>query len=103
VIDQNSSQCPSMWHQLWPMHRGYGYRQNPLDDLNLPPLETMLRDDYGPLARRTGIELFVARQWIPRCDMAEAALLTHQGVTGLVFSTFRHDNPGSIAKGDFRA
>ena len=21
VIDQNSSQCPSMWHQLWPMHR----------------------------------------------------------------------------------
>ena len=68
VIDQNSSQCPSMWHQLWPMHRGYGYRQNPLDNLNLPPLETMLRDDYGPVAQRTGIELVVARQWSPRCD-----------------------------------
>ena len=24
VIDQSSSQCPSMWHQLWPMHRGTG-------------------------------------------------------------------------------
>ena len=22
IINQNSSQCPSMWHQLWPMHRG---------------------------------------------------------------------------------
>ena len=31
-----------MWHQLWPMHRGYGYRQNPLDNLNLSPLETLL-------------------------------------------------------------
>ena len=60
VIDQNSSQCPSMWHQLWPMHRGYGYRQNPLDNLNLPPLETMLRDDYGPMAERDGHR---ARSW----------------------------------------
>jgi hypothetical protein len=103
VIDQNSSQCPSMWHQLWPMHRGYGYRQNPLDNLNLPPLETMLRDDYGPVAQRTGIELVVARQWSPRCDADEAALLAQRGVSGLAFSTFRHDNPGPIAKGDFRA
>ena len=31
IIDQNSSQCPSMWHDLWPMHRGYGYLQNYLD------------------------------------------------------------------------
>jgi hypothetical protein len=103
VIDQNSSQCPSMWHQLWPMHRGYGYRQNPLDNLNLPPLETMLREDYGPVAQRTGIELVVARQWSPRCDEAETWVLQQPGVTGLAVSTFRHDNPGSIAKGDFRA
>jgi len=103
VIDQNSSQCPSMWHQLWPMHRGYGYRQNALDNLNLPPLETMLRDDYGPVVRQTGIDLVVARQWSPRCDKEESALRAMLGVTGLAFSTFRHDNPGSIAKGDFRA
>jgi hypothetical protein len=24
IVNQNSSQCPSMWHQLWPMHRGGG-------------------------------------------------------------------------------
>jgi hypothetical protein len=85
------------------MHRGYGYRQNPLDNLNLSPLETLLRGDYGPVARRIGIELVVARQWSPRCDTEEAALLAQRGVTGLAFSTFRHDNPGAIAKGDFRA
>ena len=85
------------------MHRGYGYRQNPLDNLNLPPLEAMLRDDYGPVAEQTGIDLFVARQWSPRCDMEEPALLGHPGVSGLAYSTFRHDNPGAIAKGDFRA
>jgi hypothetical protein len=103
VIDQNSSQCPSMWHQLWPMHRGYGYLQNPLDELHLPPLPMMLRDDYGPVAERTGMELFVARQWHPRCRERESALRDHPGVTGLVFSTFRHDNLGPIARGDFRA
>jgi hypothetical protein len=103
VIDLNSSQCPSMWHQLWPMHRGYGYRQNPLDNLNLPPLETMLCDDYGPLARQTGIDLVVARQWCSRCDEEELALRATPGVTGLAFSTFRHDNPGVVARGDFRA
>ena len=31
IVNQNSSQCPSMWHQLWPMHRGTGYVQNYLD------------------------------------------------------------------------
>jgi hypothetical protein len=103
VVDQNSSQCPSMWHQLWPMHRGYGYVQNPLDDLNLPPLSEALRDDYGPIAQRTGTDLHVARQWHPRCAENEAALLTMPGVSGLAFSTFRHDNPAPIARGDFRA
>ena len=103
VVDQNSSQCPSMWHQLWPMHRGYGYLQNPLSDLHLPPLEAMLRTDYGPLAERTGIDLFVARQWHDRCPNTEAALVAQPGVSGLVFSTFRHDNPGSLVRGDFRA
>ncbi len=103
AIDQNSSQCPSMWHQLWPMHRGYGYLQNAIDDLHLPPLETMLRDDYGPVAGRAGIDLFVARQWHARCSEREAALCAAPGVSGLIFSTFRHDNPGSLARGDFRA
>jgi hypothetical protein len=103
VVDQNSSQCPSMWHQLWPMHRGYGYRQNPLDDLNLPPLADALRDDYGPVVRDAGIDLYVARQWQSRLHDEECALRAIPSVRGLAFSTFRHDNPGAIARGDFRA
>jgi hypothetical protein len=103
VVGQNSSQCPSMWHQLWPMHRGYGYVQNPIDNLRLRPLPELLRDEYGPVVERTGIKLHVARQWHPRSDDDEAALLAHPAVSGLAFSTFRHDNPGAVARGDFRA
>jgi hypothetical protein len=39
IIDQNSSRCPSMWHDLWPMHRGYGYIQNYLNEYNMNSLE----------------------------------------------------------------
>jgi hypothetical protein len=46
VIDQNSSQCPSMWHQLWPMHRGTGYVQNYLDGSGLPPLGEHVTTTY---------------------------------------------------------
>jgi hypothetical protein len=85
------------------MHRGYGYLQNPIDGLNLPSLQTMLREDYGPLAARTGVACYVARQWHARSPEEEAELCATPGVSGLVFSTFRHDNPGPIARGDFRA
>ncbi len=103
VIDQNSSQCPSMWHQLWPMHRGYGYTQNYLDGRCLPSLESMLDNDYGEVAASTGVRFHVARQWQPRAEETEAMLLEHPTVSGLAFSTFRHDNPGAVARGDFRA
>jgi hypothetical protein len=39
----------------------------------------------------------------PRGDDAASELCAEPGGTGLAFSTFRHDNPGPIAKGDFRA
>nr|MBA3416482.1 family 10 glycosylhydrolase [Chloroflexia bacterium] len=103
VVDQNSSQCPSMWHQLWPMHRGYGYLQNGLDDLHLPPLAEALTRDYGPALSGRGVRLSVARQWRERSAAEEAALLAQPVVSGLVFSTFRHDNPGAIARGTFVA
>ena len=43
VIDQDSSKCPSMWHPLWPMHRGYGYLQNYIDGKGLTSLEEEAR------------------------------------------------------------
>jgi len=102
VINQNSSRCPSMWHQLWPMHRGYGYVQNYLEGFNMPPLLEHLRSTYAPAFCDQPARLYVARQWDERSPEAEAQLLEQPAVTGLVFSSFRHDNPGAAARGDWR-
>ena len=103
VINQNSSQCPSMWHELWPMHRGVGYLQNYLDGSGLPPLVEHVAATYGPALEGTGTRLFVARQWDHRDAEAEYGLCTIPGVSGLVFSSFRHGNPDAIRRGDWRA
>jgi len=103
MINQNSSQCPSMWHQLWPMHRGYGYLQNYLDGNNLPPLLDHLSSDYGPVLENRPVNLYVARQWEERSEIEEKELLSHPVVKGLVYSSFRFDNPGPVSRGDWRA
>ncbi len=103
VIDQDSSRCPSMGHDLWPMHRGYGYRQNYADGFNLPPLEDDLQRVYRPVFHKQSAKLFLARQWQPRAPRKELALLNQPGVAGLVFSSFRHDNPGPLRRSDWRA
>jgi len=103
VINQNSSQCPSMWHHLWPMHRGYGYLQNYLDGFNMPPLVDHLSSDYEPVFRDHRVDLYVARQWEDRCEEEESRLLTQPIVKGLVFSSFRFDNPGPLARNDWTA
>jgi hypothetical protein len=91
-----------MWHQLWPMHRGYGYLQNYLDGYNLPPLLDHLNDDYGPVFKDHQANLHVARQWYERSEEEESRLLAQPFVKGLVFSSFRFDNPGPVARGDWR-
>ena len=103
VIDQNSSQCPSMWHQLWPMHRGSGYLQNYLDGTGLPPLPEHVATTYAPVVAGSGVELFVARQWVERSPDVEACLTSTAGITGLVFGSFRHDNPEAVRRNDWRA
>jgi hypothetical protein len=103
VVDQNSSQCPSMWHQLWPMHRGYGYMQNYIDGKGMPGLPDHLRDIYAPVFADTDAELFVARQWAEPDERIEEQLSSLPGVSGLVFSTFRFDNPDALAKSDWVA
>ena len=103
VVNQNSSQCPSMWHQLWPMHRGSGYIQNYRDGSGMPALRNQLATDYGPVCQRSRTRLYVARQWSRRSSAQERALLAQPAVDGLVFSSFRFDNPAAIAQGDWRA
>ena len=103
VIDQNSSQCPSMWHQLWPMHRGTGYVQNYLDGSGMLPLAEHLTTAYAPAVADSSVELFVARQWCERSPDVEARLCATSGVSGLVFGSFRHDNPDAVRRNDWRA
>jgi len=102
IINQNSSQCPSMWHQLWPMHRGYGYVQNYLDGYNMPSLVDHLSSDYRPVLESGPVNLYVARQWEERFEIEEEELLSLPVVKGLVYSSFRFDNPGPVARGDWR-
>jgi hypothetical protein len=103
IINQNSSQCPSMWHQLWPMHRGHGYTQNYLDGTGLRSLRHQLECDYAPALSDLPARLYVARQWNTRSTNDEMSLRRSPGVDGLVFSSFRHDNPGPLARNDWRA
>ncbi len=104
IINQNSSVCPSMWHDLWPMHRGYGYLQNYLDGYCMPSLIEQLSEMYLPVIAQDGkIQLFVARQWDERSEVEEKSIIEHLAVSGLVFSTFRHDNPEAVARGDWVA
>jgi hypothetical protein len=102
VIDQRSWQCPSMWHQLWPMHRGRGYLPGAREE-TLPPLLDQLASEYGPRVDRGETRLFVARQWHARDVERERAIAGVPGVHGLAFSTFRHDNPAAVARGDWHA
>jgi hypothetical protein len=89
VVDQNSSQCPSMWHDLWPMHRGYGYLQNYLDGFNMNTLEKDLTSVYQPVFQGHSAKLYLARQWQPRSPANERSLLKHPLVAGLVFSQIK--------------
>jgi hypothetical protein len=97
VINQNSSRCPSMWHELWPMHRGHGY----LNGSRRTSLEEDLSRTYEPVLDGHDLGLYVARQWHGRSQSKEQALLGHPAVQGLVFSSFRHDNPGPVQDNDW--
>ena len=92
-----------MWHDLWPMQRGYGYVQIYLDGGNMNALETDLTSIYQPAFEGHPTKLYLARQWKMRSPDEEQRLLDHPAVDGLVFSSFRHDNPGPIRRNDWKA
>ena len=102
IVNQNSSQCPSMWHQLWPMHRGTGYAQNYLDGTGLPPFADHMAA-HGAAVAGSPVELYIARQWCERDDAYERQLASIPGVAGLVLGSFRYDNPDAVRRGDWTA
>lgn len=85
------------------MHRGYGYLQNYLDGHNMPALWDHLSFDYASVFEGGAVDLYVARQWDERSEVVEKRLLSHSIVKGLVFSSFRFDNPGLFSRGNWRA
>jgi hypothetical protein len=101
IIDQNSSRCPSMWHDLWPMHRGYGYLQNYLNGLGMNSLEKDIVKTYATVFDGNNTRLYLARQWHERSESKEKQLLKLPSVDGLVFSSFRHDNPAQIKRNNW--
>ena len=86
-----------------PMHRGSGYLQNYLDGSGMQPLSEQLTEDYGPTFASRTSRLLVAWQWNTRSLQLEQETLARSPVSGLVYSSFRHDNPGSLARADWRA
>ena len=98
IIDQVARVCPSTWLRLWPMHNGYGYIQNYYTGLGMPALEDDVRQNYGPWCAKHEIQLYLARMWHPYDKAVEAKLMALPGVTGLVFGSFRRDNPAAVEK-----
>ena len=93
IINQDSCQCPCSWIQLWPMHRGYGYLQNYVDGFNMRVLSEDIYQNYSPVVNSSKTNLYIARQWDEPNPVEEESLLSIDSVTGLVFSSFRCDNP----------
>ena len=85
------------------MHRGTGYVQNYLDGTGLPTLVEHVTTTYAPLVAESHVELFVARQWCERSSDVEACLSETPVATGLVFGSFRHDNPEAAKRNDWRS
>jgi hypothetical protein len=77
--------------------------QNYLDGTGLPTLVEHVTTTYAPLVTASQVELFVARQWCERAPDVEGCLSETPGVTGLVFGSFRHDNPEASKRNDWRA
>ena len=53
----------------WGRH-GYGYLTDPVTGRGLRPIDEMVRSDYGPLARRSGVKLYFKPGLYPSQDEA---------------------------------
>ncbi len=51
---------------------------------------------WGPVTHETGTSLYLARQWKPFDAVEHQQLANLTDVTGLVFSSFRYDNPNAV-------
>ena len=103
VVNQSSSQCPSLWINLWPMHQGPGYIQDYRTGAGMPNIKSQIDTEYGPKILNSPVDLYIAWQWSKPSPTEEMAIHSHEAVTGLVYSSFRNDNAKVIGehKGDW--
>lgn len=103
VMNQNSRRCPSTWIDFWPMHRNSGYLEDYTKPIDVECFLDRIRLQYAPLFTNNKAELYIARQWDERDEKVEAAMCAEPAVDGLVFSSFRYDNPEALDRADWRA
>jgi hypothetical protein len=60
-----------------------------------------LSADYEAVFKDQPVDLYVARQWDKRLEVEERELFSRPVVKGLVYSSFRLDNPGPVARGNW--
>ena len=101
AIDQSSSKCPSLWIDLWPMHRGYGYIQNYNDSFKMNSLPEDLNQLYSEKFPNNKSKLYVSRQWTNTTQKDQENILNHSSVSGLVFSSYRYENQSAIQKSNW--
>ena len=101
AIDQSSSKCPSLWIDLWPMHRGYGYIQNYNDSFNMNSLSEDLNQVYSEKFPNNQSKLYVSRQWTNTTPKDQKSILNHTSVSGMVFSSYRYENQSAIQKSNW--
>ena len=101
AIDQNSSKCPSLWIDLWPMHRGYGYLQNYNDKFKMESLSEDLEKIYSKKFPNNTSKLYISRQWANTTSKDQEEILQYSCVSGLVFSSFRYENQSAIKKNNW--
>ncbi|MBF0104695.1 MAG: hypothetical protein HQM16_05150 [Deltaproteobacteria bacterium] len=102
IVNQNSRQCPSMWHVLWPMIKDVGYVENYRRHKTWATITKILAQQYVPLIKHTTSKLYVATQWSLKSFDNLQKLKVPNNVAGLVFSSFRFDNPKALKRGNWR-
>jgi len=65
-------------------------------------LQDHLDTIYAPVLGERPVNFYVVRQWDERSAKEEKELTARKVVRGLVFGSFRFDNPGPVACGDWR-
>lgn len=98
VIDQVAAICPSTWTWLWSGDQGYGYVENHIQGNGTPPLVDDVEQRWSPVIEETDASLYLARMWSEFDADEQQRLTALPGVDGLVFSSFRYDNPAIAAR-----